>query len=284
MAVRPAPRLPPRRPEPASARHQSPAAARGAPHKAAGGGVKRKGSPAAAAASAAAKRSSPGPDPARRPAAAASSQASLRGTSPLANGSQAAAAAAAGKGTSKAAARPATPAPARAGSGALGRPAPAAAAAAPVLSRGAAAGEPVGGFGAGQWHGLREGQIVWAKMAGFPHWPAQVCRPCLKWRHSHFAICCLAGRCMHFVWRLFLLRVPDVLVLALASAACFYAIEVLTWVVRRMPTGAGAHAFCTAGAGAWHAAPRLRGVLWDRRLPGGYPAMIDMFTGTVPSR
>ncbi len=43
-----------------------------------------------------------------------------------------------------------------------------------LMSEAAAAGQPVGGFGAGQWHGFREGQVVWAKMAGFPAWPAQV--------------------------------------------------------------------------------------------------------------
>lgn len=77
----------------------------------------------------------------------------------------------------------------------MGRPAPAAAGA-PVLSRGAAAGEPVGGFGAGQWHGLREGQIVWAKMAGFPHWPAQVCCLFLRQQHIQSTVQCLSGLCM----------------------------------------------------------------------------------------
>ena len=41
-------------------------------------------------------------------------------------------------------------------------------------SQDAQRGIPAGGLGSREWHIFREGQVVWAKMASFPAWPAQV--------------------------------------------------------------------------------------------------------------
>jgi hypothetical protein len=121
---------------------------------------------------------------------------------------------------------------------------------------------------------------VWAKMAGFPHWPAQVC--CFPFKRQHGTVSLLETRPSHTV-------VACPCCTCLLSGASVSSLlpgwyhGALTWVVRWMLTGAGAHALCTAGARARHAAPCLRGVLRDCRLPGGYPAPTDILGSAAPA-